>query len=388
MKLTPTAKPIRFRISSGGEEHSSIESLRNNYSITDVHKLVNDGRLYEWLSKVGETKAAEAAYNLIGSNTYVTSKGMVELSASIFNTTAKRIEDLLLLWQRKYPKSFFNHVKDYGGTFRDISVARQAYNLDASKNGENSGMTSENWKDIFVTTLKRMPLTAVLEDFKKFQSAKPMDDMAWLTVLKYHSDSASDKDLYLIAQATYNNPYLKDEAVEWYLKSAHTYIKAKEWVNKNIKRLDPKEEELFNKFEKDAGNFSKLFFNQSYPQNLVRFLSTLSSLYSNLTRPCTEQISGRGEYSKYLYIINHLYDLNYRKDKVRCIQGLKQILNNRRNTGSVYAYHFGGYNTLDQIINSLERDEPIFGDQLSKLSYQDAIRFIARLAKTELKNEK
>ena len=91
MKLTPKAKPIRIRIVSGGEEHSTIETLRNNYSLGDILPLVKDGRLHKWLLRVGETKAAEYAYILIGSNTYANSKDMVDLTASIFNIRAKNI---------------------------------------------------------------------------------------------------------------------------------------------------------------------------------------------------------------------------------------------------------------------------------------------------------
>lgn len=94
MKLIPKAKPIRIRIVSGGEEHSSIETLRNNYSLGDVLPLVKDGRLHKWLLRVGETKAAESAYILIGSNTDATSNDMLELTATIFNIHAKNIEGL------------------------------------------------------------------------------------------------------------------------------------------------------------------------------------------------------------------------------------------------------------------------------------------------------
>lgn len=386
MKLTPKAKPIRMRIVSGGEEHSSIETLRNNYSLGDILPLVKDGRLHKWLLRIGETKAAESAYILIGSNTYANSRDMVELTATIFNTTTKNLDDLIKLWKREYPRSFFNYIKAYVGPFPNISSARQSYELHERISDNISVITSEEWQNIFVTTLKRMPLAAVLEDFKKSKSVKPMDDMAWLTVLKYHSDSVSDKELYLIAQAVYEHPNLREHAIEWYQKSARTYIKAKEWVNKNIKRtLDPKEQKLFDTFERDPSIFSEFYFDLSYPQCLVRFLNVLSSLYRHRTKPIQEQIYVGGRYTKYIFLIDNLYFFNYIMDRERCIRGLKQLPNNVSS-----AYYFGGDNKilLDKFIFSLERDEPIFGVQLSKLSYQQAILFIAGLAKTELENEK
>lgn len=386
MKLTPKAKPIRIRIVSGGEEHSSIETLRNNYSLGDILPLVKDGRLHKWLLRVGETKAAESAYILIGSNTYANSKDMVDLTASIFNIQAKNIEDLQRLWQKQYPKSFFNYIKAYGGTFKNISEARKLYD---STNSDSSEMSEKEWREIFVTTLKRMPLLPVLEDFKKFKSAKPMHVMAWLKVMSYHAESASDKELYLIAQATYEHPGLKDEAVEWYLKSAKTYIKAKEWVNKNChpatakRPLTPKEKELFDSFEKDPSRFGDLFFNGLYPVDLVRFLKALSTLYRTGDRPYIELIAGKGDYTKYLYILQKLHNVHlssYRKEE--CVRALKQLPNNVST-----AHYFQNYKTLDKIIFCLEKEKSIFGVRLWECNYKQLILFIAGLAKTELENE-
>ena len=386
MKLIPKAKPIRIRIVSGGEEHSSIETLRNNYSLGDILPLVKDGRLHKWLLRVGETKAAEYANKLIGSNTYANSKDMVDLTASIFNIRAKNIEDLQDLWQKQYPKSFFNYVKAYGGTFKNISEARKLY---AATNSESSEMSEKEWREMFVTTLKRMPLLSVLEDFKKFKSVKPMHVMAWLKVLSYHAESSSDKELYLIAQAAYEYPGLKDEAVQWYLKSAKTYIKAKEWVNKNChpttakRPLPPKEKELFDSFEKDPSKFGDLFFNGSYPVDLVRFLKALSTLYRTGDRPYIELIAGKGDYTKHLYILQKLHNVHlssYRKDE--CVRALKQLPNNVST-----AYYFQNYKTLDKIISSLEKEEPIIGVRLWECSNRQLIMFIAGLAKIELEHE-
>lgn len=383
MKLTPKAKPIRIRIVSGGEEHSTIETLRNNYSLGDILPLVKDGRLHKWLLRVGETKAAEYAYILIGSNTYANSKDMVDLTASIFNIRAKNIEELQNLWHSKYPKSFFNYIKAYGGPFKNISEARKLYD---STNSDSSEMSEKEWRDIFVTTLKRMPLLAVLEDFNKFKSAKPMDTMAWSKVLSYHADSASDKQLFLISQAAFDYPGLKNEAVEWYKKSARTNIKAKEWVDMNVKReLQPKEKELFDAFEKDPSKFGDLFFNGLYPVDLVRFLKALSILYRTGDRAYIELIEGRGDYTKYLYILQKLHNVqlsSYRKEE--CVRALKQLPNNVST-----ADYFQNYKkTLDKIIFSLEKEKSIFGVRLWECNYKQSILFIAGLAKIELENGK
>ncbi len=53
MKLIPIAKPVRIRIKSGGEEHSSLESLKQNFCLEDIKPLL-DGRLTRWLQRLGE----------------------------------------------------------------------------------------------------------------------------------------------------------------------------------------------------------------------------------------------------------------------------------------------------------------------------------------------
>lgn len=57
MKLIPQAKPVKIRIKSGGEEHSSLDSLKRNFNISDIQPLL-DGRLARWLKQQGENELA------------------------------------------------------------------------------------------------------------------------------------------------------------------------------------------------------------------------------------------------------------------------------------------------------------------------------------------
>ena len=52
MKLTSDPKPVKFRIVSGGEEHSSLDSLRRNLCIEDLQK--NEQQFLHWLSRQGK----------------------------------------------------------------------------------------------------------------------------------------------------------------------------------------------------------------------------------------------------------------------------------------------------------------------------------------------
>lgn len=58
MKLIPRAKPIRIRISAGGEEHSSFDTLLQQYDIESMLSLYKNGSLNRWLNQVGATAIA------------------------------------------------------------------------------------------------------------------------------------------------------------------------------------------------------------------------------------------------------------------------------------------------------------------------------------------
>ena len=51
MKLTSEPKPVRIRIVSGGEEHSSLDSLRRNFCLPDLQKI--EKQLIQWLNRQG-----------------------------------------------------------------------------------------------------------------------------------------------------------------------------------------------------------------------------------------------------------------------------------------------------------------------------------------------
>ena len=69
----PQAKPVRIRIEVGGEEHSSIKSLKdkieiNDVLINDVYKLYKDGSFIKWLNGIGETIDAKIFEELKNKN--------------------------------------------------------------------------------------------------------------------------------------------------------------------------------------------------------------------------------------------------------------------------------------------------------------------------------
>lgn len=59
MRLEAIAKPVKIRIRSGNEEHSSLESLKHNFCVEDIRALL-DKRLARWLRQQKENALAQA----------------------------------------------------------------------------------------------------------------------------------------------------------------------------------------------------------------------------------------------------------------------------------------------------------------------------------------
>ena len=64
MKLEPIAKPIRIRIKLGNSEHSSLDSVKSNFSIKELYPLFKDRRLERWLEQIGEKQLAHRTSEL------------------------------------------------------------------------------------------------------------------------------------------------------------------------------------------------------------------------------------------------------------------------------------------------------------------------------------
>lgn len=59
MKLYPKARPVRIKLNVGGEEHSSIDSLRTNFNVEEVLKLYESGGLQNWLRQINRQDILE-----------------------------------------------------------------------------------------------------------------------------------------------------------------------------------------------------------------------------------------------------------------------------------------------------------------------------------------
>lgn len=101
MKFTTRVKPVKIRIISGGEEHSNLDTLKRNFSITDIIELVKDNRLSTWLRRIKANEIAnrlEELKNNISSEEN-TESFVVKLSSIIFGTDFSTTFDLKQYWK-------------------------------------------------------------------------------------------------------------------------------------------------------------------------------------------------------------------------------------------------------------------------------------------------
>lgn len=98
MELIPKAKPVKIRIKSGGEEHSSLESLKRKFNISDINPLL-DGRLARWLRQQGESALADAT-SQFDSGRLNTLQGKLDFLEIFFEniyTTGDSVKDMFEL---------------------------------------------------------------------------------------------------------------------------------------------------------------------------------------------------------------------------------------------------------------------------------------------------
>ncbi len=68
MNLSPIARRVKIRISSGGTSHADLDSLLRRFSVADLAPLVADGRLGRWLVQIDEPAKAAAIESFAGAD--------------------------------------------------------------------------------------------------------------------------------------------------------------------------------------------------------------------------------------------------------------------------------------------------------------------------------
>lgn len=147
MKLLPKAKPVKIRIQSGGEEHSSLESLRRNFNIEDIQSLL-DGRLTRWLKQQGENELAEEVAGM-DMATLKTSQGVLKLMNIFFaefmgSHSIENVTELIECWSEliENRNNRDNLLRYWVG--RDVYATKYLYKLK-----ERLGFPRIDWLNIY-----------------------------------------------------------------------------------------------------------------------------------------------------------------------------------------------------------------------------------------------
>lgn len=120
MKIIASAKPIRIRIMSGGEEHFSLDSLRHNFCVQDIFPLIIDKRLSRWLRQQNEEELAASVDDLGKNVNVLDATNYVEVLNLFFpeeieKSGAKDICSLYGYWHDHKPKikNIFSFLRQY-----------------------------------------------------------------------------------------------------------------------------------------------------------------------------------------------------------------------------------------------------------------------------------
>ena len=157
MKLIAKAKPVKIRIKSGGEEHTSLNSLKRNFNISDIVPLL-DGRLVRWLRQQGENELANIIvdFDISQLNTLQGVMNLIKLffSEYIEEHSIKNILALLEYWLKSssYRENgehlFYNVINDSCSCYEDdkyLNIVKYLY-----KNKDNLKCPEFDWFSLFI----------------------------------------------------------------------------------------------------------------------------------------------------------------------------------------------------------------------------------------------
>lgn len=125
MKFTTKVKPVKIRVISGGEEHSSIETLKKNFDFGEVMNLIQDHRMSTWLRRQHQDEMAQKVEELITSGALSIkdeTQNLVRLYEIFFpENEVSSISDIIQNWKgdnvyQKNIESLNRHLKSQNDT--------------------------------------------------------------------------------------------------------------------------------------------------------------------------------------------------------------------------------------------------------------------------------
>lgn len=167
MILQAKARPVRIRIKSDGEEHSSFESLKRHFCVKDLLPSAKDGRLLRWLRQQGEDSVAnciDAQSNELPSTEDLTEQAYIKFVLAFFESDFKHSQistkqGLLEQWNTTSYANCHecqNLAKEIADALakeekaREDEKMRNSYSLALQMYKNNNGSRSKiEWMDIF-----------------------------------------------------------------------------------------------------------------------------------------------------------------------------------------------------------------------------------------------
>ena len=99
MKITSTPKPVRIRITVGGQEHTTLASLKENIS-PEIMSFVDDvdGRLQRWLERQNETELKNAVDRIYQDKEKSRDEKLLDLYNLLFGESKEQIVEYIDTW--------------------------------------------------------------------------------------------------------------------------------------------------------------------------------------------------------------------------------------------------------------------------------------------------
>lgn len=192
MKLISKAKPVKIRIKSGEEEHSSLDSLKRNFKISDIKPLL-DGRLVRWLKQQGENELADV---------------ISEVDSESLNTL-QGVMNVMQIFFKNYIEA--NAIHD---------------SLELTKHWLNSSSFRKNGENLFYTIIWLLNDPSSLEICKylyKHKEELNIPQLDWYLIFDLRIEENEDKSdpevLYILGKMLwegyqFNDLYLKEHYPE------------------------------------------------------------------------------------------------------------------------------------------------------------------------------
>ena len=242
MRLIPKAKAVRIRIKSGGEEHSSLDSLKRNFDLSDVRVLL-DGRLSRWLKQQGEH---DLATKIESSDKQKLIKEDFSLCKLFFGTEINnKISNIhsfadYCIGNKKYEKTGINIIKRL--IYQDKNTAKNIY-----KSSYVDAFSNVNWISVF----------------SKYENSGDPEILFFLGKLWYEGED-NNKDVYK------GKRYI-EKAMEGRLQVAVEYLsKMKDGGVNKVKIQKYIQDNWDNKYKDEYLEFDGSFNQEE--DNLIRFV--------------------------------------------------------------------------------------------------------------------